>query len=127
MLDKFHSGTKALIFTQLLLGLCAVGIQAPVMASDVNLCPADRPCFNESSQFGDQVIFRFDGIKDWDFYNVRYRVRGGEKQVENRSGSFTFKNVRPNSSYTIKVQGCNSRFLGRSTCSEWSEKSVDTQ
>ncbi|BAZ40323.1 fibronectin type III domain protein [Calothrix sp. NIES-4101] len=127
MLDKFHSASKALIATQLLLGLTTVAIQSPVMASDVNLCPADRPCFNESYQSTDKVIFRFDGIKNWDFYNVRYRVRGGEKQVENRSGSFTFKNVRPNSRYTIKVQGCNSRFLGHSTCSEWSEKSVDTR
>ncbi len=127
MLSKFDLATKALIVTPLLLGLSAVVIQTPTMASDVNLCPADRPCFNESYQSGDKVIFRFDAIKGWDFYNVRYRVRGGEKQVENRSGSFTLKNVRPNSRYTIKVQGCNSHFLRRSTCSEWSEKSVDTK
>ncbi|MBX9252695.1 hypothetical protein H1Q63_01580 [Desmonostoc muscorum CCALA 125] len=94
--------------------------------SDVRLCPADRPCI-EASQSGDRMIFQFTNSGGWDFYNVRYPVRGGEKQVENRSGSFTFKNIQPNSVYTIKVQGCNSHTFRRSTCSPWNEESVTTR
>jgi len=94
---------------------------------DVRSCPADRPCFTESYQSGNKIIFRFDGIGGWDFYNVRYNVRGGgEKQVENHSGSFTFNNVQPNRVYTISVQGCNSRFLRSSVCSPWAEENVTT-
>ncbi|MBD2680812.1 MULTISPECIES: hypothetical protein [Nostoc] len=112
----------ALSLTALSLPFCQ-----SAMAGEVNLCPADRPCFNEAYQSGDRVIFRFTGVTGWDFYNVRYPVRGGEKQVENRSGSFTFKNVQPNSVYTISVQGCNSHTFARSTCSPWSENSVTTR
>jgi len=98
------------------------------MATPVHLCPDDRPCFNEAYQSGNQVIFQFTGVSGWDFYNVRYRVRGGgEKQVENRSGRFTFNNVLPNRVYTLKVQGCKSRTFGRSTCSPWVEESVTTR
>lgn len=96
--------------------------------NDLQLCPDDRPCFNGYHQSGNKVIFQFTGVTGWDFYNVRYRVRGGgEKQVENRSGSLTFNNVKPNRVYTLKVQGCNSHFLGRSTCSPWVEQSVTTR
>jgi hypothetical protein len=94
--------------------------------NDVKLCTAGQPCIT-GYQSGNQIIFKFtnDG---WDFFNVRYaRAGGGEKQVENRSGSFTFNNVRPNRVYTLKVQGCNSHTFGRSTCSRWTEESVTTR
>ena len=94
---------------------------------DVILCADDRPCIDRADQSGDKIIFHFDK-QGWDFFNIRYaRVGGEEKQVENRSGSYTFNKVRPNRVYTIKVQGCNSHFLGRSTCSPWSEESVTTR
>lgn len=118
---------KAGALLTLLMGLGLSSSQT-VMASNPRLCPVDQPCFTESYQSGNQVIFRFDGISGWDFYNVRYRVKGGgEKQVVNRSGRFTFKNVRANRIYTISVQGCNSRFLARSTCSPWVQESVETR
>ena len=91
-------------------------------------CSVDQPCFTRSYQFGNRVIFQFDGVKGWDFYYVRYaQVGGGEKQVENRSGSFTFNNTIPNRVYTIKVQGCKSHTFGRSTCSHWTSESVTTR
>jgi hypothetical protein len=91
-------------------------------------CAVDRPCFNSAYQSGNKIIFRFDGIGGWDFYNVRYaQVGGGEKQVENRSGSYTFTNVQPHRVYRIKVQGCKSHTLGRSTCSPWVEEAVTTR
>ena len=91
-------------------------------------CAADRPCFNGARQSGSKIIFQFTGVTGWDFYNVRYaQVGGGEKQVENRSGSFTFNNVKPNRIYRLKVQGCNSHTLARSTCSPWVEESVTTR
>ncbi|MQA18432.1 fibronectin type III domain-containing protein [Rugamonas rivuli] len=90
-------------------------------------CPDDRPCFNGTYQQGDKVIFEFNGITGWDFYNVRYREKGGgERQVENRSGIFTINNVLPNRVYTISVQGCNSRTLAPSQCTPWVSESLTT-
>jgi hypothetical protein len=98
------------------------------LASDPRLCAFDRPCFNAAYQSGNKVIFEFNGVSGWDFYNVRYRVKGGgAKQVENRSGRFTINNVLPNRRYTITVQGCRSRFLARSICSPWVQESVETR
>jgi hypothetical protein len=94
---------------------------------DTQNCPDDRPCFNQFQQVGDTVVFQFTESCCWDFYNVRYAKDGGETQVENKSGHFTFNNVQPNRRYVISVQGCNSHFLGHSTCSPWSEASVDTK
>jgi hypothetical protein len=96
--------------------------------NDTHSCAADRPCFNGNHQSGNKVIFQFTGVTGWDFYNVRYaQAGGGEKQVENRSGSFTLNNVKPNRVYTLKVQGCNSHTLARSTCSPWVAESVTTR
>jgi hypothetical protein len=93
-----------------------------------NSCPIDQPCFTGLRQFGDKIVFRFDGVRDWEFYNVRYALAGGgEKQVENRSGSFTFKNTQPNRTYRLSVQGCNSHTFARSTCSPWAEASITTK
>ncbi len=109
--------------TCLSLSFCQSAIAGPDRG-----CAADRPCFNGAYQSGDRVIFQFTGVTGWDFYNVRYAtVGGGERQVENRSGRFTFNNVRPNRVYTLKVQGCHSHTFGRSTCSPWVEESVTTQ
>ena len=90
-------------------------------------CAEDRPCFRYARQVGNTVEFEFDVVKGWDVYNVRYPVDGGEKQVENRSGRFTFKNVKPNRIYRLSVQGCNKRALQSSRCSPWVEESVTTR
>jgi hypothetical protein len=91
-------------------------------------CPSDRPCFNGTYQSGNKVIFEFTGITGWDFYNVRYAaLGGGTKQVENRSGRFTFNNVKPRSIYKISVQGCNSHPLRHSTCSPWTQQTFTTR
>jgi hypothetical protein len=76
-------------------------------------------------QSGNNIIFRWHGLGD--FYHVRYPVRGGEKQVKNRSGSFTFTNVQPDRIYRISVQACNSRFLRSSVCTPWEETSFTTR
>ena len=95
--------------------------------NDTQSCAADRPCFNGIVQSGNNVTFRFTGVQSWDFYNVRYpQGDGREKQVENRSGSFTFTNTQPNRVYRLSVQGCNSHTLARSTCSPWVEASFTT-
>lgn len=114
----------------LLVAMACLGLSfcQSAMAGPDGGCAADRPCFNGAYQSGNQVIFHFTAIPDWDFYNVRYaKVGGGERQVENRSGAFTFNNVRPNRVYTLKVQGCKSRFIGRSACSPWVEQSIETR
>jgi hypothetical protein len=111
-----------------MLGLALIpGHAMAGFGNDTQGCAADRPCFNEAYQAGNQIHFKFTGICCWDFYNVRYAHDGGEKQVENRSGSYTFTNVSPRMIYTIKVQGCNSHTLAHSTCSPWSEQSVRTR
>jgi hypothetical protein len=74
----------------------------------------------------DQVFFSWNNDGGWDFFNVRYKSGGGDKQVENRSGHYHFNGVKPNRIYTISVQGCNSHTLGRSTCSPWEQASVTT-
>ena len=106
----------------------AAAAQSGGFHNDTQGCAADRPCFNGYRQSGDRVIFNFTGVTGWDFYNVRYaKAGGGENQVENRSGSFTLNNVKPRRVYTLKVQGCNSHTLARSTCSPWVEQSVTTR
>jgi hypothetical protein len=73
------------------------------------------------------VTFQFTGIRDWEFYNVRYPQAGGhERQVENRSGSFTFTETQPERTYKLSVQGCNAHAFARSTCSPWVEASFTT-
>jgi ricin-type beta-trefoil lectin protein len=93
---------------------------------DTRSCAADRPCFNAVYQSGTKVVFQFTGIADWEFYNVRYGQAGHERQVENRSGSFTFTDTQPDRTYQLSVQGCNAHLLARSTCSPWSEASFTT-
>ena len=110
-------------------GLCSSpGAMAAGFGNDNPGCAADEPCFNGAYQSGDKVIFNFTGVGGWDFYNVRYvQAGGGEKQVENRSATFTFNNTRPHRVYTLSVQGCNSHALRRSTCSSWVQQSVTTR
>jgi hypothetical protein len=108
-------------------------IFAPSLASAAGFgndnigCAVSEPCFQAAYQSGNRVIFEFNGVTGWDFYNVRYATTGAEAQVENRSGSFTFNNIRPNRVYTLKVQGCTKHFLGRSDCTSWVEQSVTTK
>jgi hypothetical protein len=97
------------------------------MAGGTVGCSGETPCINKAYQSGNNVVFEFNFIQDWDYYNVRYQVAGGVKQVENRSGKFTIKNVQPNRIYRISVQGCNKHFLRRSTCSPWTSDSVTTK
>jgi hypothetical protein len=111
--------------------LCTIALAVnvrPAQASDSQGCAIDRPCFNGYRQVGDKVVFNFTGVTGWDFYNVRYAaVGGGHKQVENRSGHFTFNNARAGRVYTLNVQGCRSRFLASSVCSPWVSQSVTTR
>lgn len=115
----------------ILLVLGAALVQSPASAegfgNDNQSCAVDEPCFQAAYQAGNKVIFEFNGVRGWDFYNVRYATATGETQVENRSGSFTLNNVRSNRIYTLKVQGCNSHVLARSTCTRWVEQSVTTK
>jgi hypothetical protein len=102
-------------------------VRAQGFNGDNQACAFDAPCFNGSHQEGNTVIFQFTGTCCWDFFNVRYaQVGGGDKQVENKSGTYTFRDVKPNSVYSISVQGCTSHTLSRSTCTSWTRSSVTT-
>jgi hypothetical protein len=78
----------------------------------------------EAYQSGSNAVFRFAGGPGTDYYLVRYKTRNGEKQVENRSGRFTVKNIQPGYTYSISIKGCVKHFLSRSTCSRWVTASV---
>jgi hypothetical protein len=123
------STTRRLLRAAALLTCSGLFLCASALASPAEAYADDRPGFNGAYQSGNKVIFRFTLIDNgWDYYNVRYAAAGGgTKQVENRSGTFTFNNVKPNRVYTISVQGCNKHTFGRSTCSPWSSKSVTTR
>jgi hypothetical protein len=115
-----------LLFSSLVL-LQGLARAQGTLKGDNQACSVDQPCFNGAYQDGNTVVFQFTATGPWDFYNVRYaQAGGGEKQLENRSGHFTFTNVKPNSVYTISVQGCNSHTLAHSTCTAWSQASVTT-
>ena len=79
---RVHSNAKYLI-TAGLLGWSLVPF--PTLAYSGNLggdtvsCAVDRPCFSGSYQAGNKVIFNFNGIRDWDVYNVRYATGGWGK------------------------------------------------
>jgi hypothetical protein len=105
--------------------------QPQKFASTPNLSATCRgeepPCITrpDAYQSGNNVVFTWSGAGN--VYNVRYPVSGGVKQVENRSGKFTFKNVQSNRVYKISVQACVSRFLNRSACTNWKTTSFTTQ
>jgi Fibronectin type III domain len=135
MTDDSHqrhtvSNRTCLIITSILASLVLLPslAHAAGYGNDNVGCAVSEPCFQSAYQAGNKVIFAFNGVTGWDLYNVRYaKVGGGEKQVENRSGSFTINNVRPNRVYTIKVQGCTTHTFGRSGCTAWVEQSVTTK
>ena len=60
----------------------------------------------------------------FDHYNVRWSENGGaETQVE-RAGDKRFvflTTFRRGAVYTVKVQGCETHFAGRSSCTSWDE------
>ncbi len=104
-------------------------LKHPVQASEsVGIPVCDEACTYEgnAAQSGDKVIFRWEG-QNADFYHVRYKSGGEEKQVKNTSRSFTLKNVKPNRTYRLKVQACKSRILASSKCSPWEEISFTTR
>lgn len=109
---------------------CCFAVEAGAQSQngDVALCAAGRPCFTRHEQSGGSVTFWWnDGGERYDFYNVRYPTRAGEKQVENRSGRYTFTNIGRNEIYRIKVQGCAKPLIGRSRCSDWAEDAIRTR
>jgi Fibronectin type III domain len=102
------------------------------LASTPNLtatCKGEpKPCITrpDAHQSGDNIVFTWSGSGD--VYNVRYRLAsGGDKQVENRTARYTFKNVKPNRLYTISVQACVTNFLAGSSCTAWKTKSFTTR
>jgi hypothetical protein len=105
--------------------------QSQKFASTPNLTATCRgeepPCIlrPDAYQSGNNLVFEWGGSGN--VYNVRYPVNGGVKQVENRSGKFTFKNVQPNRVYKISVQACVTRFLSNSACTNWKTTSFTTQ
>jgi hypothetical protein len=127
MIDDCHRGctnsNRKYLITTSMLGWSLVLFPTLAYAN----CASDRPCFNESYQAGNKVIFKFNGVTGWDVYNVRYLSGGRETQVENRSGSFTINNVQPNRVFTLKVQGCHKHTFGHSDCSPWVAESVTTR
>lgn len=105
-------------------------VQAAGFGNDNIGCAYDRPCIDNLSQEGNTLIIHWNGQGNYDAYNVRWSRPGkNESQVKRPgggSGEFRVNNVHSGTTYTFKVQGCNTHFLGRSTCSPWEEQSITT-
>jgi Fibronectin type III domain len=130
--DKHRGRREALTTIFAGLVVCGFGLQGPASAQnqngDVNLCAAGAPCFTNQQQSGNSVTFWWNaGSERYDFYNVRYATAAGDKQVENRSGRYTFTNVHPGGNYKISVQGCVKPTFGHSRCSDWVQDSIRTR
>lgn len=126
--QRCRTSALATIFAGLV--FCGVCLQERALAQngDVNLCAAGAPCFTNQQQSGSSVTFWWNaGSERYDFYNVRYATAGGDKQVENRSGKYTFTNVQRGGNYKISVQGCVKHTLGHSSCSDWVQDSIRTR
>jgi hypothetical protein len=94
-------------------------------AGDTNPCASDRPCFTNVFQDGSSIHVEWSGGQNYDLYHVIAGERGqrvGQAEVGGgRSGSYQINNVRPCATFVIKVQGCNTHFLGHADCSPWTE------
>ena len=106
-------------------------VQAAGFGNDNIACAYDRPCFDKMYQNGNTLIIHWNGQENYDTYNVRWSRPGrNETQIERpggNSGEFKVKNVRSRTNYTFKVQGCNTHFLSRSTCSPWEQQTITTR
>lgn len=87
-------------------------------------CPAGAPCiskigFNNSKALMIQVI----NASEFGALNVRWSRPGREgKQQEFDGGNGLIQvlsSTTPGVTYTVSVQGCNKRVVGRSSCSDW--------
>lgn len=103
-------------------------IQDSYLASNVRLCPADRPCIIAVYNEGPNLIVEWNDSEKRDHYNFRWSRPGKQvKQMElpgGRGGRFTLKNFRPNTRYTFSVQGCRKPIIGRSRCTPWYQETV---
>jgi hypothetical protein len=84
-----------------------------------------------AGQSGTSIQFFWVGRMGVDFYHVRYRVSGGDKQVKISSNStngyfFDLNNVKPSATYSIRLQACQSNFLASSNCGPWRSVSFTT-
>lgn len=95
------------------------------------LCPADRPCITELYRQGSTLVIGWDGHENFTHYNLRWGRPGvavTQREVAGGSrGGFRINNIQEGARYTVSVQGCNRRPLGRSSCTPWYDDSFDTR
>jgi hypothetical protein len=82
-------------------------------------------------QSGTSLKLHWVGRSAVDFYHVRYRALGGDKQIKISSNSsngyfFDLNNVRPSATYIVSLQACQSNFLASSDCGAWRSVSLTT-
>jgi hypothetical protein len=105
--------------------LLAAALAAPVAEAGTSEgCPHDRLCFyNSYETVSGGLLFLWSDTATYDFYQVRWRHAGGpDHQVKlagGQGGKFHLRNVQPGTRYIISVQGCDSNFLGSSSCTKW--------
>ncbi|HZR04159.1 MAG TPA: hypothetical protein VFA81_13430 [Burkholderiales bacterium] len=117
-------------------GLLALFALAPVgwaagFGNDSIACPSDAPCIVDIYETTDNGVgIDYRAHDRYDAYNIRWSRPGKpEVQVEHGGGyhgSFVVRNAHRLTRYTFKVQGCNRRFLGSSSCSAWEVRSIKT-
>jgi hypothetical protein len=109
--------------------LAATGGSPASADDDVNLCPADRPCVTEFFVKTSGVLFvRWSG--GWEWYNIELRAPGElikEYDLEGSTFGWTLNPGAWNRTYTLIIQGCNSKGflgLGGSDCTPWAERRI---
>ncbi len=108
--------------------LTPISVVQAGFGNDNIACAYDRPCIDNLYQDGNSLVIHWNGQENYDSYNVRWS-RPGKDEVQIKrpgggSGDFRVNNVYSGTTYTFKVQGCNTHFLGRSTCSPWEQQSI---
>ncbi|QLY28658.1 fibronectin type III domain-containing protein [Nocardia huaxiensis] len=123
--------SKKYLAAALLAAAAAVTVlPATAQASPSIACAYDRPCIKDLYMTDAGLYVGWDGQDSYDHYNFRWSRPGrAESQHEIRGGSAggtTIKNAWSGTTYTVKVQGCDTDFFGSSTCTTWEERWITT-
>lgn len=95
----------------------------PAQAASANQCSSGRPCITDGYQTGHTITIDFYAMYRYDGYNVLWSRPGTQPQqfhIDHDAISANLTNILPYTTYTFSVEGCNTHFLGSSTCTPWS-------
>lgn len=108
------------VFALVMLSLLPVtSAYAASFENDYLGCGAGSPCIDGLYQQGDTIHITWLNYGS-DGYNVLWSRPGNGGQIHVDGTSATLKTPNHNMTYTFSVEGCDTHFLARSTCTPWS-------